>query len=78
VNNYKNLDGNSGIVFYEAGLDYIAIQFEKGEFKTYWYSHAKPGAQYVEEMKQLAREGRGLNEFINRTPAVRTGYLRRA
>jgi hypothetical protein len=71
---YKNLDGDSGIDSYESGPDFIAIHFKKGDYQTYRYTYAKPGAQYVDEMKRLADQGRGLNEYINRTPAVKNGY----
>ena len=70
---YKNLGGNSGVVGYEIGSDFIRVQFSNGS--VYLYTYASAGANNVEQMKQLARMGQGLNAFINRH--VRKAYERK-
>ena len=70
---YKNLGGESGVVAYENGLDFIRVQFNDGS--VYLYTCASAGAQNIEHMKQLAISGQGLNAFINTT--VRKAYARK-
>ncbi len=70
---YANLSGNSGIVAYEIGDDFIRVKFCDGH--VYVYTYASAGKTNVEQMKRLAREGRGLNAFINRN--VYDAYERR-
>lgn len=60
---YKNLSGNSGVISYEIGDDYIIVQFREGA--TYLYNYESAGAETVEQMKQHAISGEGLNSFIN-------------
>lgn len=55
--------GNSNVIAYEIGPDWIRVQFGTGSPYVYSYRSAGPGP--VERMKQLARAGRGLNSFIN-------------
>jgi len=62
---YMNLNGNSGIVTFEIGPDFIVVQFEKGAQRTYKYDYANTGQDHVEKMKRLARQGYGLNSYIN-------------
>ena len=59
---YGNLHGNSGVVSYEEGGDFIRVQFKKGGIYLYIYDSA--GEEEVEFMKELAREGKGLTSFI--------------
>ncbi|MBN2414063.1 hypothetical protein JXQ31_20480 [candidate division KSB1 bacterium] len=73
MEHYKNLDGNSGIEAYEEGTDFIRVQFLDGSI--YLYTYDSTGSQNIEHMKQLARSGRGLNSFINRS--VRKAYARK-
>ena len=61
---YRNLGGDSGIVAYEAGDDFIKVQFKDGSI--YLYDYTTPGPNEVEYMKQLAEEGEGLNSYISR------------
>lgn len=61
---YRNLSGNSGVVAYEVGPDWIAVRFRNGE--TYRYTHASAGRLHVEEMKKLAHAGAGLSAYISR------------
>lgn len=63
---YLNRNGNSGVVAYALGVDYIDIQFKTGRRRTYRYSYASAGASKVETMKQLAERGYGLNAYIQR------------
>lgn len=62
---YRNTGRDSGVVAYEIGADYIRVQFS-GTSRTYTYSYRKAGSNHVENMKQLARNGSGLNSYINR------------
>lgn len=67
---YKNLSGNSGVVAYESGPDFIKIKFRDGG--VYLYNYSVTGKFNVERMKKLAEDGRGLNTFISRN--VREDY----
>lgn len=66
---YENLQGNSGVLAYEIGIDYIKIRFREG---TYLYTYEKPGSFFVEQMKLQAKNGKGLCTFINKY--VRENY----
>jgi hypothetical protein len=70
---YKNLDGNSGILAWEEGKDYIIVQFS--DFEKYLYNYIKPGKMLVERMKQFAGKGKGLATFINKY--VRSNYYKK-
>ena len=61
---YKNLSGNSGVLAYETGEDYIKVKFRDGD--VYLYNYTVTGRDNVERMKELAEEGRGLSTFISR------------
>jgi len=61
---YSNLSGNSSVVAYEYGADFIRVQFNSGY--PYVYSYHSAGRNNVEEMKRLANVGQGLCSFINR------------
>lgn len=63
---YGNNNGNSGIVAYRIGSDYIDVKFRSGKKTVYRYSYDSAGKSKVEEMKLLARQGSGLNGYINR------------
>lgn len=67
---YKNLSGGSGIVAYERGPNFIRVQFSSGS--VYLYTCESAGAHNIEQMKELASKGEGLNSFINTT--VRCDY----
>ena len=67
---YNNLGGDSAVVAYEMGNDFIKVQFRDGWFYTYTYESA--GRDNVEHMKTLASAGRGLNGFIS--SVVKGGY----
>lgn len=59
---YRNLSGNSGVMAFEIGANYIKVQFNKG---AYTYSYGSAGQRNIEEMKILAIKGKGLNTFID-------------
>jgi hypothetical protein len=61
---YRNLSGDSGVVAFENGVDYINIQFVSGD--VYTYSYKKAGRTHVEQMKILASKGKGLSTYINK------------
>jgi hypothetical protein len=60
---YKNLGGDSGVAGYELGSDSITVVFKGGK-KSYRWSYYRAGQQHVENMKQLAQSGHGLNNYI--------------
>lgn len=70
---YKNINGDSGVIVYETGLDYIRVQFSTGA--VYLYTYTSAGEKNIEYMKILANKGDGLNAFINTT--VRRGYAKK-
>jgi hypothetical protein len=59
---YKNLSGDSGIYAYEIEDTDITIQFKDGT--SYLYTYTSAGEYDIEEMKRLAKAGKGLNGFI--------------
>lgn len=60
---YRDIDGNSSVMRYEIGDDFIIVEFKHGGSYLYDYHHT--GANNVEEMKELAQKGNGLASFIN-------------
>jgi hypothetical protein len=64
---------DTGVVAFEAGPDFIRLEFTDG--RVYTYDATAPGADHVEEMKALALRGRGLTTYINQH--VRGNYARR-
>lgn len=67
---YKNLGGDSGVAAYEIGNDSIEVQFKDG--MIYLYTVSSAGSANIEQMKNLAIVGEGLNGFIN--SYVKKGY----
>ena len=61
---YKNLGGNSNILSYDIGDNFIEVQFKNGN--KYKYSYRSAGIDKVEKMKVLAVSGQGLNSYIMR------------
>jgi len=61
---YRNLSGNSGVVAYDIGPDFVRVKFIGSSIYRYTYRSA--GMENVECMKRLARDGRGLATFITR------------
>jgi hypothetical protein len=70
---YLNLTGQSNVIGYDIGIDYIKVYFA-GSIRPYTYSYASAGRANVETMKRLAHSGSGLNSFINR--CVKYSYAR--
>ena len=65
---YGDFNGNSGIAYYELGVDdmgnaYMDIEYASGG--TYRYYKHRVGAANFEEMISLAKSGSGLNGFLN-------------
>ena len=60
---YKNLSGDSGVSAYEIGEDSLIVEFTNGS--VYVYDYGSAGRSNIEEMKILARTGRGLSTFIS-------------
>jgi hypothetical protein len=61
---YNNIDGDSGVVRYECGVDWIEVEFRNGRERIYTYTSASVGSQHIEQMKKLAATGDGLNAYI--------------
>jgi len=63
---YANRGGDSNVQGFENGDDYIIVEFGgNGRFTTYKYTYASAGQHAVEEMKDLALAGHGLNSYIS-------------
>jgi hypothetical protein len=73
MESYANHGGDSGVVGYQIGEDYIWVMFQGGA--VYLYTYGSSGQNDIEQMKRLARQGHGLNEYINRY--IRKRYARR-
>ena len=67
---YANRGGDSNVFAYEIEPSSIKVQF--GDGAVYLYTSLSAGAANLEQMKQLANAGQGLNSFIGRV--VRKGY----
>jgi hypothetical protein len=61
---YRNLSGDSGVVAYDIGKDYVDVKFRNGD--VYRYDRDTPGADHIENMKLLALAGKGLSSYISR------------
>lgn len=61
---YKNLGGDSGVIFFEITDDSIVVQFSDNS--KYLYNSVLPGKSDVDNMKSLALSGKGLNSYIGR------------
>ncbi|BFM38214.1 hypothetical protein OLK001_01400 [Synechocystis sp. LKSZ1] len=64
---YRNLNGNSNVLEYEATDDSIHVVFKSGAHRNYLYNHVRPGKAMVDRMKALANQGHGLNSYISTT-----------
>ena len=67
---YKGISGVAGVDTYSIRRDHIYIKFKTGP--TYIYDYDKPGKAAVEDMKRLAKLGKGLTTYINQY--VRDNY----
>ena len=70
---YQNKAGDSGVIAYEVGGDYILIKFKDGTH--YLYTDIATGTKHIAEMKKLASEGKGLSTYISRY--VKDRYARK-
>jgi hypothetical protein len=70
---YRDVDGDSAVVAFEEGPDFLRVQFDDGG--VYLYTMASAGAMHLDRVKQLARSGEGLNAYINRH--LRKRYARK-
>lgn len=59
---YKDIEGKSPILAYEIGTDYIDIIYKSGI--SYRYDYNTPGKSEVENMRNKARLGHGLQNYI--------------
>lgn len=66
---YKNLSGDSGVVEYETGDDFIKVRFKTSN-KVYVYTHHSAGATHINEMKRLADIGQGLATYLAQNTRV--------
>ena len=62
---YANRGGDSGIIAYENGDDYIKVQFRKGYWKFYTYTNLSAGVSVIQHMHSLAEQGQGLHSYIS-------------
>lgn len=65
VERYKNLSGDSGVLWYQVETEAIVVTF-MGRPDRYRYSYESAGRENVEKMKGLAIAGRGLATFISK------------
>lgn len=70
---YRDVHGDSGVVAYDPGPDFIKVRFKHGG--TYVYDYESTGRFQVERMKVLAVSGEGLSAFISKF--VKENYARR-
>ncbi|HEX8562042.1 MAG TPA: hypothetical protein VF676_03585 [Flavobacterium sp.] len=61
---YGNRSGKSGVRGYEIATDYIRVLFT-GKAAPYKYSYQSAGKAHVEQMKRLAKSGKGLATYIS-------------
>lgn len=67
---YANIGGNSGVDSYVEGYGWIMVNFTTGA--KYLYTTKSTTDANIEQMKQYAHEGKGLNSYIMRI--CRDGY----
>jgi hypothetical protein len=65
MENYANLGGDSGVLAYQISSDFIIVQFKSGQDTFYKYTYVSAGNSAIETMKNLARQGQGLNSYIS-------------
>ncbi|MEW7977332.1 MAG: hypothetical protein AB2814_07800 [Candidatus Sedimenticola endophacoides] len=66
---YAEESVKQGVVAYDLGPDFIRVQFS--DASLYLYTYESAGTHHIEKMKELARSGEGLTEYIEQ-------YVRRA
>ncbi len=66
---YGDPEGTSSIRAFELSVDSITVEFSDGT--VFLYNHSSTGLANVQQMKQLALNGQGLDHYI-------THYARKA
>ena len=61
---YGRLSGDSGVVAYQVKDEALLVRFVDG--RVYTYSYDSPGREHVEQMKALAKTGKGLATYISK------------
>ena len=59
------LNRRSNVALYDIHEEYIDVMFY-GTNKVYRYSNKVTGKEIVDQLKKLAKNGEGLNSYINR------------
>lgn len=73
LNRYKDISGGGGITGYQFVPNGIILQFKHKDL--YLYDNSKPGENHVQQMKILAKKGKGLTTYVNQH--VRENYKRK-
>ena len=71
---YGNRNGDSGVIAYDYGRDWIRLRFVGGN--VYQYTARGIGAANLKTMKRLADSGDGLTTFVNTHPDIKNSYSR--
>lgn len=61
---YRNVGGNSSVVAYDTGVDWLLIRFN--DSSLYLYTTKSTSSEDIEYMRKLANDGKGLNSYVNR------------
>jgi hypothetical protein len=61
---YANAGGDSGILEYELGPDWVEVMFKGGA--VYRYSYRSAGKPHIEKLKKFLLSGIGANSYIMR------------
>lgn len=67
---YANVSGQSGVIRYQIGDNFIIVEFVPNKYSNvtfYKYTYSSAGQSVIEHMKQLAGQGLGLHTYINTT-----------
>jgi hypothetical protein len=70
---YKDLSGRGGVTGYKIFHEGIIVQFQNRDI--YLYDYIKPGKYYIDQMKTLAKNGKGLTTYINQN--IRENYRKK-
>ena len=73
MENYKDVNRDSGIAAYEFGADFIRVKFKDNA--VYLYTNLSAGNENIAKMEVLAQSGDGLNSYINKF--VKKKYARK-
>lgn len=73
MHRYKNLSQDSGVTAYKINNQSIIVEFLDGT--QYIYNYDIPGKSKVEQMKELAIDGRGLSTYISQN--VKTDFAKK-